>query len=291
MGYYSRLAIGVAASLLLHALFEWAMGDAPPRPERKPYRVTMAVERVQPEAAPEPEALAKAPDEPVEVPALADEPEVVEDPVESPEDTPKVVKKKKKRVKTKKKRNPRKVTKAQTTRESETTTPSDSTTASGEKRRRFGVSLSSTSSAGSGAELPTGNSLDGGASRDGAMGGGAAKSRGTGAGPSGPSGDGPGEVVEVETLTRMPRIEGRCRGRYTQAAKEAGLEGTVVLSALIGADGRATEIQVVRGLGMGLDESAKKALAACLFSPGVRQGQPVAVRLSAFKIRYVLDGR
>jgi protein TonB len=58
----------------------------------------------------------------------------------------------------------------------------------------------------------------------------------------------------------------------------AGVEGQVVLSAIIEGDGSPHEIRVVNGLGFGLDEEAAKALSKWRFVPGRREGEPVPIR-------------
>ena len=87
----------------------------------------------------------------------------------------------------------------------------------------------------------------------------------------------------------MPLPRGRCSGAYTEQAREAGVEGTVVLDLVVGADGRARNIAIVSGLGHGLDQAAVAALRACRFTPGERAGAPVAVRVREFKIRFFLQ--
>jgi TonB family protein len=57
----------------------------------------------------------------------------------------------------------------------------------------------------------------------------------------------------------------------------ARLAGTVVLSIVIGTDGLAHDIQVGRGLGLGLDEKAAEAVGKWTFQPGAKDGQPVPV--------------
>jgi TonB family protein len=67
---------------------------------------------------------------------------------------------------------------------------------------------------------------------------------------------------------------------YSPEARMAKLEGSVLLSVVIGADGQPTDIQVVRPLGLGLDESAMENVRAWQFKPGSRSGSPVAVRVN-----------
>ena len=64
----------------------------------------------------------------------------------------------------------------------------------------------------------------------------------TGAQPAPNAPPGPGEAVPAYEVTRMPIPEGRCSGRYTDEARAAGTEGTVVLDVLVGADGHTSEI-------------------------------------------------
>ena len=54
---------------------------------------------------------------------------------------------------------------------------------------------------------------------------------------------------------------------YTDEARKAKLQGNVTLCVLIGADGRAARIQLVKGLGLGLDEQALQAVRSWRFVP------------------------
>lgn len=136
----------------------------------------------------------------------------------------------------------------------------------------FGVTMESTSQAGSGPAMPVGNTANPSA--------GTAPAR-TVAPLAAP--------VAAYEVTKMPLPQGRCSGKYTDAARAAALEGTVVLDLTVDEKGRARDIQVVEGLGHGLTEAAVAALAACRFSPGEKDGTPVPVRVRAFKIRFVLQ--
>jgi TonB family protein len=50
-----------------------------------------------------------------------------------------------------------------------------------------------------------------------------------------------------------------------------------VLRVIIDASGRATNPEVVRSLGLGLDERAMEAVKKWKFRPGYKDGKPVAV--------------
>jgi protein TonB len=74
---------------------------------------------------------------------------------------------------------------------------------------------------------------------------------------------------------------------YTDLAREARLEGTVKLQATVLQDGTLNDIQVVQGLGMGLDEAAVAAVRQWRFRPAMRNGEPVATRLG-FEVNFRL---
>jgi TonB family protein len=67
---------------------------------------------------------------------------------------------------------------------------------------------------------------------------------------------------------------------YTDKARAAKLNGTVVVQAVVTADGRAENISIVKGheLGLGLDDSAIRAVSEWRFKPATGpDGKPVAV--------------
>ena len=64
---------------------------------------------------------------------------------------------------------------------------------------------------------------------------------------------------------------------YSEAARQAKCQGTVVLYVMIGADGIPGNIKVLRSLGLGLDEKAVEAVGQWRFKAGTRDGQPVSV--------------
>ncbi len=64
---------------------------------------------------------------------------------------------------------------------------------------------------------------------------------------------------------------------YTEEARNAKFQGTVLLSVEIDPTGTATNIKVSRRLGMGLDEKAIEAVKQWKFKPGLKDGVPVTV--------------
>jgi protein TonB len=64
---------------------------------------------------------------------------------------------------------------------------------------------------------------------------------------------------------------------YTEDARNAKVEGRVVLRVNIGTDGLARDIEVVEGLGYGLDDSAVECTSHWRFRPGTANGVPITV--------------
>jgi periplasmic protein TonB len=54
---------------------------------------------------------------------------------------------------------------------------------------------------------------------------------------------------------------------YTDEARQTKVQGTVTLRVLVGSDGRASEIRVMRGIGFGLDERAAQTVRGWKFKP------------------------
>lgn len=72
-----------------------------------------------------------------------------------------------------------------------------------------------------------------------------------------------------------PRLLSQVQPEYTEAARKAMLEGTVVLSLEVDRDGLARNIRIQHGLGMGLDEKAIEAVKQWRWAPGMWDGKPV----------------
>lgn len=64
---------------------------------------------------------------------------------------------------------------------------------------------------------------------------------------------------------------------YAEEARKARYQGTVVLWAIIDANGRVRNLRVVKSIGLGLDEEAMRAVQTWIFRPSLRFGKPVPV--------------
>ena len=93
--------------------------------------------------------------------------------------------------------------------------------------------------------------------------------------------DGPGGAGNSSSVYQPGVTQPTCvycpDPQYTDEAREAKLQGRVTLRVLVGADGRASQIQIVQGIGMGLDDRAVQSVRSWKFAPardGARRAVP-----------------
>ena len=95
---------------------------------------------------------------------------------------------------------------------------------------------------------------------------------------------------KARELTEPPKLVEEVKATYTDRALEEGVEGAVQLKIRITKKGNVDRVEVVEGLGYGLDESAVEAVKQFKFKPAEIDGKPAAVVLN-FKVRFSLPKR
>jgi TonB family protein len=106
---------------------------------------------------------------------------------------------------------------------------------------------------------------------------------GTGNGPGAGKGDGGGcceGTYQVGGGVTSPTVLSRVEPEYSEEARKARYEGTVLLEAVVRKDGHIDTIRLLRSLGFGLDQNAIDALKKWRFHPGTKNGKPVDVILN-----------
>jgi TonB family protein len=88
----------------------------------------------------------------------------------------------------------------------------------------------------------------------------------------------PGGVYSVGNGTSPPSVLTKVDPDYSEEARKAKYSGSVMLSVVVNADGRADDIKIIKSLGMGLDEKAIEAVQKWVFRPGMNHGVPVNVK-------------
>ena len=84
--------------------------------------------------------------------------------------------------------------------------------------------------------------------------------------------------IPIVTADLRPTILYREKAKYTQEARNNGVQGTVVLHIVFNANGKITDIKVIRGLPYGLNENAIDAAKKIRFKPAMKDGKPISVR-------------
>jgi len=113
-------------------------------------------------------------------------------------------------------------------------------------------------------------------------GGGIGVGDGTGVGPGIGPGAGPGRDGGISSGhagfqggVTEPVLLWKSEPEYSEEARKAKIQGTVIVRAEIDARGQVQNISIAQGLGLGLDEKAISAVQKWKFRPGTRNGKPV----------------
>ena len=102
-----------------------------------------------------------------------------------------------------------------------------------------------------------------------------------------------GEVSPHHVLSRclsLPKLVVKTYPEYSHEARIAELEGTVLLTATILADGSAGEMRVAKTLGLGLDEAASAAVKQWTFKPGTTEKGP-APMMTTMELSFLLPAK
>jgi len=110
-------------------------------------------------------------------------------------------------------------------------------------------------------------------------GGGIGSGTGPGVGPGRGGGIG-GGVFRVGGGVSAPRAIDSPSPDYSEEARKAKYQGTVVLWLIVDANGKPRDVKVARSLGMGLDQKAIEAVRLWKFQPAMKDGTPVAVQIN-----------
>jgi TonB family protein len=123
---------------------------------------------------------------------------------------------------------------------------------------------------------PLSNGPGSGAGIGSGSGGGVGSGKGGGLGPGEGGGFG-GGVFKVGGGVTAPTLLYKVEPEYSEEARKAKYQGTVVLYVEVDPSGRAVNPKVIRSLGLGLDEKAIEAVRKWKFKPGYKDGRPVTV--------------
>ena len=67
---------------------------------------------------------------------------------------------------------------------------------------------------------------------------------------------------------------------YTEKTRKKKIQGTVLLSLVVGADGLVHDMKIIQGVDPSLDQNSIRALESWRFNPAMKDGAPVAVQVN-----------
>jgi periplasmic protein TonB len=126
---------------------------------------------------------------------------------------------------------------------------------------------------------PASNGTGSGAGMGSGSGGGIGSGKGNGYGPGEGGGYG-GGLYHVGGGVSAPQLVFAPDPEFSDEARRAKYQGVCVVSLIVDAQGNPQRVQVVRHLGMGLDEKAVEAVKQYRFKAATLQGKPVPVEVN-----------
>lgn len=114
----------------------------------------------------------------------------------------------------------------------------------------------------------------------GGSGGGLGPGKGNGVGPGTGGGFGDGAFAPGNGVT-WPEVRTEVKPKYTPDAMRAKITGAVELEIIVKEDGTVGDVRITKSLDRvsGLDEAAREAAKKWRFTPGMKDGKPVATKV------------
>lgn len=88
-----------------------------------------------------------------------------------------------------------------------------------------------------------------------------------------------GAAIPVQSADVPAKLRIGAAPAYTNAALSAGVEGNVPLEIVVSESGNVTSAFALERVGYGLDEAARQSVLGYRFTPALRNGKPIAVRM------------
>ena len=87
-------------------------------------------------------------------------------------------------------------------------------------------------------------------------------------------------AAKIDGNVKPPRLIHPVEPSFSEAARQMGVSGDVLVNLIVNEKGGVGEVNIVRPVGIGLDEPAVAAVMRYIFKPAMRDGKPIAVELN-----------
>ncbi|HKV95151.1 MAG TPA: energy transducer TonB [Candidatus Angelobacter sp.] len=87
-------------------------------------------------------------------------------------------------------------------------------------------------------------------------------------------------IFHVGNDVKAPKAISTPEPEFSEAARYEKYQGVVVVSIVVDKNGNVANVNIVRPLGLGLDEQAANKIKSWRFNPGTRNGQPVDIEMN-----------
>ena len=84
----------------------------------------------------------------------------------------------------------------------------------------------------------------------------------------------------MDRPSEWPKLLYKIEPEYSESARKARYQGSVLLTVDVGVDGKPRNIRVVRSVGLGLDEKAIDAVSTWRFKPARHKGRAVTAAIT-----------
>jgi TonB family protein len=98
--------------------------------------------------------------------------------------------------------------------------------------------------------------------------------------PQGPPGPSLGPILQVGGEVERPIPLYAPRPGYTEEARQARIQGVVLLQLVIDREGNVRSAKIIKGLPMGLDQKAVETVKEWKYQPALQNGNPVSVYMN-----------
>lgn len=87
-------------------------------------------------------------------------------------------------------------------------------------------------------------------------------------------------IYRVGGAVKAPQVISSPQPNYPRDARKGHAAGPIIVTLIVGSDGRVHDVKIERGISPELDQAAVEAVETWKFHPATKQGKPVSVQIA-----------